>query len=223
MATETLTGHVVAGHDYENLPSPVKLDDRFAALKQQIMKDVQPKFGQRFSREVEARAGIRSRTLSRTPAECHSRSQMVRSESQRYGDVCSKKANSDHVSGGKIPSHIASAAKRAGCVLFRGVVSEKEALSWKAGLKDYTSRHRATGGRPLNDPTFWLLYWTRPQVQARSHPEIIAAMSSIMSLWHVDDSTLPIDLSSQVHHADRFRIRRPGDREYSLKPHLATP
>lgn len=45
-------------------------------------------------------------------------------------------------------------------------------------------------------------------------------MSSVMKVWHLDDPDLPIDMSSQVHYADRFRIRRPGDKEYSLKPHL---
>lgn len=122
--------------------------------------------------------------------------------------------------GGNIPDDIAEQARHAGCVLFRGVIPEEQALNWKQELKDYTSRHRAVGGRPLSNPTFWLLYWTRPQVQARSHPEILKAMKSVMKLWHVDDETLPIDMDSQVHYADRFRIRRAGDKEYSLKAHL---
>jgi hypothetical protein len=66
------------------------------------------------------------------------------------------------------------------------------------------------GGRPASNPTFWLLYWTRPQVQARSHPEILKAMKATGQLWHVEDETLPIDIESQVHYADRFRIRHAG-------------
>ncbi|KXS94853.1 hypothetical protein AC578_8048 [Pseudocercospora eumusae] len=45
-------------------------------------------------------------------------------------------------------------------------------------------------------------------------------MSSVMKFWHLDDSDLPIDMSSQGHYADRFRIRKPDDKEYSLKSHL---
>lgn len=93
---------------------------------------------------------------------------------------------------------------------------EEQALQWKQELKDYTSKHRAVGGRPLSNPTFWLLYWTRPQVQARSHPEILKAMKAVMKLWHVDDISLPIDMESQVIYADRFRIRRAGLYCYTL-------
>lgn len=35
-------------------------------------------------------------------------------------------------------------------------------------------------------------------------------MNAVMKLWHVDDDSLPIDMESQVHYADRFRIRRAG-------------
>lgn len=95
-------------------------------------------------------------------------------------------------------------------MLFRGVVSEEQALSWKKELMEYTKKHRAVGGRPLSNPTFWLLYWTRPQVQMRSHPEVLQAMNAVMKLWHVDDGDLPIDMESQVVYADRFRIRQAG-------------
>lgn len=95
-------------------------------------------------------------------------------------------------------------------MLVRNVVPREQALAWKEELKEYIKEHRAVGGRPLSNPTFWLLYWTRPQVQARSHPEIMKAMNAVMKLWHVDDETLPIDISQQVYYADRFRIRQPG-------------
>ncbi|KIV84204.1 hypothetical protein PV11_06171 [Exophiala sideris] len=57
-------------------------------------------------------------------------------------------------------------------------------------------------------------------MEARSHPEILKAMDATSQLWHVDDDTLPIDRSSQVAYCDRFRIRKAGDKAYSLKAHL---
>jgi hypothetical protein len=39
-------------------------------------------------------------------------------------------------------------------------------------------------------------------------------------LWHVSDLNLPVDLSSQVVYADRFRIRKPRDTAFTLPPHL---
>jgi Protein of unknown function (DUF1479) len=45
-------------------------------------------------------------------------------------------------------------------------------------------------------------------------------MHATAKLWHVSDPTLPVDLASQVVYADRFRIRKPGDTEFTLKAHL---
>jgi hypothetical protein len=40
-------------------------------------------------------------------------------------------------------------------------------------------------------------------------------MKATGKLWNIKDSTLPIDLDSQVVYADRFRIRKAGMRAYS--------
>ena len=128
--------------------------------------------------------------------------------------------HTNHYTGNTIPSHIAAKARSAGCIIFRSVTSTEQALAWKSELEQYTQRHRAVGGIPLSDPAFWLLYWTRPQVQSRSHPSVLAAMHATSKLWHVSDPNLPVDLSSQVVYADRFRIRKPGDTAFTLPPHL---
>ncbi|KAK4496205.1 hypothetical protein PRZ48_012185 [Zasmidium cellare] len=190
--------------DFEQKPAAPRLDDRFAALKQEIINDVDPKVLKQSYERLKAELADEVERLERL--------QQAAIPEVQWADV--------QANGGKIPDNVAEEAKHAGCVLFRGVIPEEQALKWKQELKDYTLRHRAVGGRPLSNPTFWLLYWTRPQVQARSHPEILRAMNSVMKLWHVEDDSLPIDMDSQVHYADRFRIRRAGDKEYSLKAHL---
>lgn len=101
------------------------------------------------------------------------------------------------------------------------MVSEEQASKWEADLKDYTRRHRATGGYPADDPQNWNLWWTPAQVQIRSHERVMRAMNCVSKLWQVSDDTLPIDLASQVVYPDRFRIRHPSkDAEYTLPAHL---
>lgn len=106
-----------------------------------------------------------------------------------------------------------------GCVILRNVVSEADARAWEAELKEYTRRHPRVGGYPAHDPQNWSLWWTRPQVQIRSHPRVLEAMRIVSKLWHVSDC-VPVDLDSQVAYPDRFRIRHPSKDEYPLPAHL---
>jgi len=95
-------------------------------------------------------------------------------------------------------------------VIFRNVVPEAQAVAWEAELKQYTKSHPNVGGFPAHDPQNWSLWWTRPQVQMRSNERVLGAMKAISKLWHVNDPSLPMDLSTQVTYPDRFRIRHPS-------------
>lgn len=108
-----------------------------------------------------------------------------------------------------------------GCIILRNVVPEEQAVKWEKELSDYTKRHPEVGGFPAENPQNWSLWWTPPQVQIRSHPRVLEAMSCVSQLWKVVDSTVPVDLASQVVYPDRFRIRYPSkDAEYTLPAHL---
>ncbi|KAL2812731.1 hypothetical protein BJX63DRAFT_443355 [Aspergillus granulosus] len=123
--------------------------------------------------------------------------------------------------GGELPPSFADLVRDRGCVILRGVVDEEQAVSWESQLKHYTRRHRGVGGFPRENPQNWSLFWTPAQVQIRSHTQVLEAMRCVSKLWRVDDPSLPIDLSSQVTYADRFRIRHPSkDAEYTLPTHL---
>ncbi|KAL2848405.1 hypothetical protein BJY01DRAFT_246418 [Aspergillus pseudoustus] len=200
-ATVTETLPQLAGRD---VPKPPRLDDRFAELKREIIKSEHKTAVEESYKRLKAALAIEMDRISTI--------QQAAIPEISWSEV--------QANGGVIPSPVATRAKEAGCILLRGVVSREQALAWKEELKQYTQDHRATGGRPLHSPTFWLMYWTRPQVQARSHPDILAAMDAVTKLWHVGDPSLPIDLDSQIVYADRFRIRAPGDTEYTLKAHL---
>lgn len=123
--------------------------------------------------------------------------------------------------GGELPEDFCAVVRERGCVILRNVVSEEQAIAWEAEIKDYTRRHPKVGGYPKEKPASWSLWWTRPQVQMRSHPDVLAAMRAVSRLWHVDNPTSPVDLDSQLVYPDRLRIRYPStDAEYTLPAHL---
>lgn len=107
-------------------------------------------------------------------------------------------------------------------MILRNVVSQEQASAWEAQLKDYVRRHPGVGGFPRERPAGWNIFWTKPQVEMRSHPSVMEAMRSVSRLWHVSDPSQPIDVDSQVVYPDRIRIRYPTDdpEAFPLAPHL---
>lgn len=112
---------------------------------------------------------------------------------------------------GEFPKDIADLIRSRGCCVVRGVVSRDQALEWKAGMIAYTKRHPGVAGnpRPVGDPQIWKVYWSKPQVEARSHPDVIKAQVAMSKLFSCSED-VEVDLSSQALYADRFRVRYPG-------------
>ena len=67
-----------------------------------------------------------------------------------------------------------------------------------------------------------LISWTKPQVQARSHPNLLAATVWLNNLYHAQvvktsekneqsaNTMNGVDLYTPLTYVDRFRIRKPG-------------
>ena len=78
-----------------------------------------------------------------------------------------------------------------------------------------------------------LISWTKPQVQARSHPNLLAATVWLNNLYHIQVADIGksekngqlantlegVDLNIPLAYADRFRIRKPGV-TWLLAPHV---
>jgi hypothetical protein len=64
--------------------------------------------------------------------------------------------------------------------------------------------------------------WTKSQVLARSHPNVLAASSWLNKLYHVTSGAKldGVDLSVSLSYADRFRIRHPGGHWDRHPPHV---
>ncbi|KAG6914833.1 hypothetical protein DXG01_015054 [Tephrocybe rancida] len=112
--------------------------------------------------------------------------------------------------------------KRRGSVVIRDVVSDAEALRWKEQLREISKANPDVIGFPENNKQFYMLYWTKPQVEARSHPNLLETSTWLNNLYHTNtsDSIEGVDLSIPLTYADRFRIRLPGSSWDFLPPHV---
>ncbi|KIJ62876.1 hypothetical protein HYDPIDRAFT_93478 [Hydnomerulius pinastri MD-312] len=112
--------------------------------------------------------------------------------------------------------------RRKGSVVIRGVVDPKEAAGWKTALEEFIKANPHAEGFPENDKQFFHLYWTRSQVQARAHPNVLKASAWLNNLYHVKSGKQleGVDLSVPLVYADRFRIRHPGVQWGAHPPHV---
>ncbi|KAF7550281.1 hypothetical protein G7Z17_g5838 [Cylindrodendrum hubeiense] len=143
---------------------------------------------------------------------------------EKFGSALVPEIDFAHVreNGGKLPPAFADLVRERGCVILRGVVSEEQATAWESSLKTYVKRHPNVGGHPKHLPVAWNVFWTKAQMEMRSHPAVLEAMKSVSRLWHAADPQTPIDFDSQVVYPDRIRIRYPSDdsSQFPLAPHL---
>lgn len=112
--------------------------------------------------------------------------------------------------------------RKRGTVVVKGVIPEEEALEMKEQARKYI---RENEGRvkafPASNPSVYEVYWSPPQIRARTHPRLLTAQSFLLSTLF--EKTLPndsVDLSTPLAYADRLRIRPPGDAGFALGPHV---
>ncbi|KAK7032751.1 DUF1479-domain-containing protein [Favolaschia claudopus] len=101
--------------------------------------------------------------------------------------------------------------KRKGSVVIKDVVDDDQARAWKASLEEFVKANPQSDGFPEDNKQFFHLYWTKAQIQARAHPNMLAA-----STWLINC----VDLGTPLSYADRFRIRHPGGTGGNHPPHI---
>ncbi|TCD69586.1 hypothetical protein EIP91_007008 [Steccherinum ochraceum] len=111
--------------------------------------------------------------------------------------------------------------KRTGSVIVKGGVPKEDALAWKQSVRDYAAANAEhVKGSPADKIVFYELYYSKPQISARSHPALINTQRTLLSLWHTSDPTTPVSLSTPISYFDRLRIRPPGPSVFTLGPHI---
>ncbi|KAJ3528321.1 hypothetical protein NM688_g8015 [Phlebia brevispora] len=113
--------------------------------------------------------------------------------------------------------------RRRGCVVIRDVVDDQEALSWREVMRAYVTQN-PVNGFPEEDKQFFQLYWTKPQVLARAHPNVLAASVWLNKFYHAKngfaEAAGDVDLNAPLSYADRFRMRHPGVQWNAHPPHV---
>lgn len=155
----------------------------------------------------------------------------IRSE-MLSGHAVPEIAYADIAAGRVSPADTARILRR-GCAVIRGVVDPAQIAEWndevvryidevgyllrmqdKAGLDKYFSALAA--GRPQ----IFSLYWSKPQMQARQHPNLAATRAWLNRLWTFEkDGVRFFDPDRQFNYADRIRRREAGDSTLGLSPH----
>ncbi|OJD35697.1 uncharacterized protein BKCO1_1500088 [Diplodia corticola] len=110
--------------------------------------------------------------------------------------------------------------RKRGVAVVRGVVEEKEARGYKDEIEEYVRKNPHTKAFPADNPQVFELYWSRPQMRARTHPDLLNAQRYLMSFWHAADPNARISMQHPTAYADRLRIRHPGDARFALGPHV---
>lgn len=111
--------------------------------------------------------------------------------------------------------------KKVGSVVVEGGVTKKEALDWKHSIRDYAAANKdKVKGFPADDVQVFEFYHSVAQTQARCHPALRDTQQFLLDLLHVSDSQSEISLGSLISYYDRLRIRKPGDSQFALGPHI---
>ncbi|KNG88506.1 hypothetical protein ANOM_003223 [Aspergillus nomiae NRRL 13137] len=110
--------------------------------------------------------------------------------------------------------------RKRGVAVIRGVVPEHEARAYKDEIEDYVKANPGTKAFPPHDPQVYELYWSQPQMRARTHPNMLEAQRFLMSFWHSNSPDAMISPTHPLIYADRLRIRQPGDAGFALGPHV---
>ncbi|RPB24670.1 DUF1479-domain-containing protein [Terfezia boudieri ATCC MYA-4762] len=112
--------------------------------------------------------------------------------------------------------------RKRGAVIVKGVMGEGEVLQMKDQVKKYLQDNQGrVKAFPATSPSVYEIYWSPPQIRARTHPNLLTTHRFLLSSLFA--SPLPdsqINLTNPLSYADRLRIRPPGDARFALGPHV---
>ncbi|KAG8862904.1 hypothetical protein FRB96_000322 [Tulasnella sp. 330] len=182
----------------------VELPPRFAELKRTIVgssEDAQLRLRQSFADLLEAiKIGV--------------------AEIRSKGDGIIPEISFAELAGGRVSDAWKAEVKRRGTIVVRDVVNDEEALGWKEDIKAYVKSNPQVKGFPSDNKQVFELYWSKSQLAARGHPNVLAVQKALQQqLFHTEPS-VPISLNITLSYADRLRIRHPGDSKFALGPHI---
>jgi hypothetical protein len=137
------------------------------------------------------------------------------------------------IEAGKVSEATKDALRRRGVAVVRGVYPKAQAEAWNADLGEYLAKNRYADRPPpqakdeyfsalkAGKPQIFGIYWSKPQMMARQHPNSARTRSFMNRLWKYESGgTLHFDPDRECSYADRIRRREPGDKTLGLSPHM---
>ena len=108
--------------------------------------------------------------------------------------------------GGELPEVVKSNLKKCGTLVLRNVIPKEQAVGWKQQVKDYINANPSTTGWPAASIQVYNIFWSKQQLEARSHPNMLVAQAAMNGVWSSQPDD-PVVLSETLAYADRLRIR----------------
>jgi hypothetical protein len=148
------------------------------------------------------------------------------------GEVAWPTLNFEQLIAGSVSEDERDAIRDRGCVVIRGTFPRETAKSWDDELAEYLvsnhffERYRYIDdgifdGLSANKPSIFPIYWSRPQVLARQHPNMMIVRRFLNSLWRAySEGIVWFDPTQDTGYPDRIRRREPGTNSTGLSPHV---
>lgn len=109
--------------------------------------------------------------------------------------------------------------------VIRNVIPVDEAAAWSDELDSYLRDNPHTKASPPENPELYELFWSLAQLNARAHPNMLAAQKFAMSgCWHYNQqSTTSASCNFPVTYADRVHMLHKSFRGSNLRFRKGTP
>ena len=138
------------------------------------------------------------------------------------------------IAAGRIDDDMTARIKQRGVVIMRNTFDADRVNGWNDWLMDYVSRNdyfemqKSKAGMDQyfanlssSRPQIFGLYWSKPQMEARTSEELAVARQWLNRLWQFEsENGLEFNPDRECLYADRLRQREPGDATLGLSPHV---
>ena len=135
---------------------------------------------------------------------------------------------------GQIDEAATARIKERGVVILRNTFDTERVIGWNDWLMDYVTKNDFFERQKKKEgmdkyfatlsssrPQILGLYWSQPQMEARTSEELATARRWLNRLWQFDSKNgMEFDPDRECLYADRLRQREPGDNTLGLSPHV---
>ena len=138
------------------------------------------------------------------------------------------------IAAGTVDPAMTGLIRQRGAVILRNTFDRERVTSWNDALmryvarNDYFEKQKSRAGMDQyfsslssSRPQIFGLYWSQPQMEARTSDELATARRWLNRLWvFSSENGVEFDPDRECLYADRLRQREPGDDTLGLSPHV---